>query len=261
MRIFVTGGEGMLGATLAKLATRAGHEVVAPGRKGCNVTSLTSVRWALQQARPDVVVNCAGMRAGEPAQMALVNAAGPHIVHVACETLGVRLIHVSTDCVVGGEGSEVWRGPRPRSSAEPPCPGLSPYARTKLAGEVNGDSAVSVRTSFVGPRHGLWHWLAEQPQYAVVEGWRAAYWSGSTVQAVGHALLSLAERPEGRRGIVHLATQEPISKHRLLMLLAAHLERDDLRIMPGGPRIDRSLAPTIVIPPFEDALKAWDPTL
>ncbi|WP_158889558.1 SDR family NAD(P)-dependent oxidoreductase [Amycolatopsis anabasis] len=64
----LTGASGGLGSTLARLASAAGDEVVAIGRKSVDITDPAQVRWAVAEAaatfgRIDVVVNNAGYAA------------------------------------------------------------------------------------------------------------------------------------------------------------------------------------------------------
>ncbi|KKL97424.1 hypothetical protein LCGC14_1834570, partial [marine sediment metagenome] len=133
------------------------------------------------------------------------------------------------------------------------------YGRTKLAGE--SDLAINVRTSFVGPRHGLWKWLVDEANKPDpgVDGWANAWWSGSTVNAVAHALLELARHP-GKPRTLHLATETPISKAEVIFDILEELVLPRTKVnLVQEPRIDRSLHPDIVLPPFEEALREMVP--
>jgi GDP-L-fucose synthase len=59
-RIAVLGGTGFLGKHVMHLARNAGHQVTSISRsKGCDVTELPAFKAALQETRPDIVINCA----------------------------------------------------------------------------------------------------------------------------------------------------------------------------------------------------------
>lgn len=128
--VLITGGGGQLGqALLAAL----GEGAVAPGRETLDVTDPEAVCGAVRERRPDLVVNAAayndvdGAEADRDRAFA-VNALGPaHLVR-ACEDVGARLVHVSSDYVFDGSLS------RPYSEDDPPGP-LGVYGASKLAGE------------------------------------------------------------------------------------------------------------------------------
>lgn len=135
MRIVITGAGGQLGSLLADVAARQGRDVAAFTSAQWDITDPTAAEEIV--APGDVVVNCAaytnvdGAEGDEEGAYA-VNAAGPGYIARACERVGARLIHVSTDYVFSGDfgGSE----PRPYEPGDQTDP-LSVYGRTKLAGE------------------------------------------------------------------------------------------------------------------------------
>ena len=99
-----------------------------------------------------VVVNCAAYTAVDAAESDeetafAVNAAGPALLATACERVGARLIHVSTDYVFPGDAA------RPYDVDDEPGP-QGAYGRTKLAGElavreILPDSSFVVRTAWL----------------------------------------------------------------------------------------------------------------
>lgn len=240
-RILVLGAQGMLGRALMAEAERRGIEATGLGRQQVDVTDPTAVFIALYHADPAVVINAAGIipeRNTDPtfAEMIRVNAIAPRLIAEECRKRGVPLIHVSTDCVFDD----------------------SEYGRSKALGEVFGEHFLTVRTSFVGPGHGLWEYIASQPHGATIMGYDRAMWSGSTVRAVAAALLDMAQGWPLGGGLITLATEYAISKHTLSRALIEHLGRNDLHLRRGGPAIDRSLKPScgFVLPYIYDALKA-----
>lgn len=259
MRALVLGGRGMLGEAVMRSLARDGHRADDGGRTRIEDAGATGAAIAL--SRPDIVINCAGITETDvPSRYMLVNAYGARLVAEECEAAGLPLIHVSTDCVYG----DLFVGVPWRRSAEDAAVPETAYARSKLAGEPN--YGLIVRTSFVGPRKGLWAWAqARATEGGEIEGWANAWWSGSTVWAVADWLAAAAagrwRLDDGleRGEIVNLATRVPISKATLLETLAVQLAWP-LRVRPvATPEIDRSMQPSdgCELPPFADALREW----
>ena len=156
MRILLTGGAGQLGRDLFDSATAAGHEVRATTRADCDITSPPSVRDALEDANPEVLINCAAWTKvdaaeSDPDAAFRDNALGPRVLAAACAARDVLLVHMSTDYVFDGNATspiDEWQTPNPRST----------YGASKLAGE-NEVRAIArrhlvVRTSWLYGRDG-----------------------------------------------------------------------------------------------------------
>lgn len=215
---------------------------------------------------PDVVVNCVGIvKQLDAARQAIpsikVNALFPHELGVTCARHDARLIHVSTDCVFSGDL------PFPQAYGEDDVPdGRDLYGRTKLLGEV-GAPALTLRTSIIGPElqrgSGLFDWFSRQ-EHADVPGFRNAWFSGLTTDALAGVIRSLVESHASVAGIFHVSA-DPINKHDLLLAL-----RDVLAVPctihgVDEPRINRVLnssrfrdATAIPIPTWEEMLNRYE---
>ena len=149
---FVSGSRGQLGrALLDELAARglphAGgdHDVL-------DIADPAAVERQLEALpRPLVWANAAAFThvdrcEREPETARRVNAAAPQVLAEACARHGARLVHVSTDYVFAGDGSEAYR------EEDTPAP-RSEYGRSKLAGEravlAASPAFLVVRTSWV----------------------------------------------------------------------------------------------------------------
>jgi dTDP-4-dehydrorhamnose reductase len=132
MRYAVLGAAGQLGRDLCP---RLSGEVVALTRERADLTRPETVRAALTELRPDVVINCAAYNfvdraESEPDAAFAVNAWGVrHLAHV-CRDLDCALVHFSTDYVFGLEEARAT----PYGETDAPGP-VSVYGLTKLAGE------------------------------------------------------------------------------------------------------------------------------
>ncbi|WP_325892039.1 GDP-L-fucose synthase family protein [Grimontia sp. NTOU-MAR1] len=70
MKIFLTGGAGMVGRNIIALAKQKGFEVDAPGRQALDLSNLAAVTDYISQSKPDLVIHCAGLVGGIQANVA-----------------------------------------------------------------------------------------------------------------------------------------------------------------------------------------------
>lgn len=144
--ILVPGGRGQLGHDLAQLSS----DVRAVSSAELDVTAVT----AADLAGASAVINCAAYTAVDAAETDedrafAVNAVGPGLLAEACASVGIPLIHVSTDYVFPGDGT------RPYEPSDEVGPKTA-YGRTKLEGErrVLEAGGYVVRTAWVYGVHG-----------------------------------------------------------------------------------------------------------
>ena len=155
MDILVTGAAGMLGTDLVTALLEADHDVTGLSRADLDITSPVAVAEAVRGHQ--VVVNAAAWTAVDDAETHegpafAVNAVGPALLAAACARTGTRLVHVSTDYVVGDvpSGTPV--------AADAPVLPQTAYGRTKAAGEwavrASGADALVLRTAWLYGAHG-----------------------------------------------------------------------------------------------------------
>ncbi|PYO44884.1 MAG: NAD(P)-dependent oxidoreductase [Gemmatimonadetes bacterium] len=199
-----------------------------------------SIRGAIAQARPDWVLNCIGIikqreEAKDPTQAIYVNALFPHLLSQTCSQIGVRLIHVSTDCVFSGR-----RGPYRETD---PSDAEDLYGRTKYLGEVAGPGCLTIRTSIIG--RGLFRdlslvdWFLTQAGRQV-RGYARTLYTGLTTAALSRELWRVVTEHPSLEGLYQVSSV-PISKFDLLLMLneafhtGTRIVRDDTEVS------DRSL--------------------
>lgn len=250
--VIVFGERGMLGQAVCASLLERGHLVIDSGR--VDISEARDVARIMADGRARWAVNCAGAipaKNRRDYQIVQANTVGPMLIAEWADRMGKRVLHVSTDCVFSG----VHASPH-YDTALPNASDL--YGQTKGLGEVRAQHVTNVRTSFVGPAHGLWRWLVEQPPGATVEGWTRAMWSGSTVWDVADALVDIVEA-DTPGGTYHLATERAISKCRAIDIIDDALGLG-LDVHPTfDPYIYRTLRPSSAVPllrPFEDAMRA-----
>ncbi len=151
--ILVTGGEGLLGRSLAALSSPE-RPVVALGRGDLDITDSEAGVAVLDRFKPCAVINAAALTdvdrcEREPDAARQANVDGPRVLASACASRGIRFVHVSTDFVFDG------RQTTPYTCLDEPNP-LSVYGQTKYEGEqavrAAAPDAIIARTSWVfGP--------------------------------------------------------------------------------------------------------------
>jgi dTDP-4-dehydrorhamnose reductase len=256
MKILVLGGTGMLGHRLwvnlsqvhETWVTVRGDESQFPDipefpRKYIwpHVDALTfsQVTHAFTSIQPDLVINCIGLikqipLANDPLLSISLNALFPHQVSLLCRTAGIRMIHISTDCVFSGKKG------RYVESDQPDAEDL--YGRTKLLGEVVYPHTITLRSSIIGrelmTRFGLIEWFLGQT--GTIWGYKKAIYTGFTTDELSRIILNYVIPRTDLSGLYHVSS-DPISKYDLLMLAKDSFGRD-LTILPDEDFVsDRSL--------------------
>lgn len=241
MRILILGGDGMLGHQLLR-SWQSRHEVrvtlklplphysiyglfgAGNSISGVDARRIESVERALDQHAPHAVVNTIGIVKQRAASLEAipsieVNALFPHRLALACERRGVRLIHMSTDCVFSGR-----KGGYGESDVPDP---VDLYGRTKLLGELSEPQCVTLRTSIIGRelsrKMSLIEWYLSQK--GAIRGFDRAIYSGFTTSEMARVIEHVLCRHADLSGLWHVAST-PISKFDLLSRLNNLLGRD-----------------------------------
>jgi dTDP-4-dehydrorhamnose reductase len=234
-KVLVFGATGMLGHKLYQVLRKT-YDVVGTIRTGYKTISrygfmeptilvprfdamdFNAVRQVIDSIRPDVVVNCIGIinklvdKAGPEATTKL-NAELPHEIHRLCQPKGIRLIHISTDCVFSGKKGNY--------SEDDPSDVTDLYGQTKYRGEVKGEGALTIRTSIIGRElntsNGLLEWLISNKS-GKVNGWANAIFSGFPTLHLSRIIADIIENHPGLSGLYNVSS-EPINKYTLLVLI------------------------------------------
>jgi dTDP-4-dehydrorhamnose reductase len=268
MRLLIIGAAGMLGRDVAAAAGRSGHDVVALARAQLDVADRAAVHKAIADARPDAVVNCAawtdvdGAEADEAAATRINGDGAGHLAEFA-----PYLVHVSSDYVFDGRGTEPYR-------EDDPVGPLSAYGRSKLAGEravqaASADHAI-VRSSWLfgaGGRNFVDTMLrlgAERDQLRVVDD------QVGCPTFTGHLADALVTIAESRTaGVLHVvgsgacswfalaraAFEETGTTTRIEPCTTAEFPRPAPRPAYSVLGSTRADAPTL--PPWRDGLRAY----
>lgn len=257
MKVLVIGASGMIGSTVLRvLSERKDWQVGGTVRNGdarkffsaqigehiidsVDVENFDALAKVLDSARPDVVVNCAGLtkhkpEAEDPLVSIPINTSMPHRLAGLCKLVGARLIHVSTDCVFSGEKGNY--------AEEDFADARDVYGKSKALGEVIYPHTVTLRTSTIGhelqTRYGLLEWFLSQQGRC--KGYNHAIFSGLPTVVFAQVVRDVVIlRPE-LSGLYHVAA-EPINKYDLLKLIAKVYGKQIEIEADGKLVIDRSL--------------------
>lgn len=273
MRILILGGDGMLGHQLFK-SLSGRHDVRVTLRQrlsaykkfnlfhaenayeGVDVRSINGLIDVLGEFRPEAVVNAVGIvkqrsTAKESVPSLEINSLFPHRLAGLCKAAGIRMVHMSTDCVFSGRQG-LYRE-TDLSDAE------DLYGRTKYLGEVYDSHCVTLRTSIIGRelsrKQGLLEWFLSQR--GSVQGFTNAVFSGFTTLELSRIIEKiLMEHPE-TGGLYHVSS-DPISKLDLLRLIKEKMGLG-IEIIPAEePRLDRSLDSTRFRKDFQYTPPTWE---
>ena len=152
MKVFLTGGSGLLGKCLVNELDKRGINHFSPIRTAFNVVEHRLgevIRWL--EFTPDVVIHCAAVARYRDVEKDLAGALRTNIVGTCnliqeCISHDIRMVYISTDHVFDG-----LDGPYGIDDKINP---LTKYAKTKAAGELavrTYDNSLVIRTSFCPP--------------------------------------------------------------------------------------------------------------
>lgn len=277
MRVLVLGGEGMLGHKAAAVLARR-FQVYASFRdphgpwrdfpqyagypaerllSGVDALDFTTVTSAVETVRPDAVINCIGIikqlkEASDAVLTITLNSLFPHRLADLCVTTGARLVHMSTDCVFSG---------RKGAYTEDDVPDPEDlYGRSKLLGEVDRPSCLTIRTSIFGrdflKQDALLEWFLSN-RGGRVKGYKNAIYSGFPTQVLARIIGDLLADQPTLSGLVQVASA-PISKYALLMMLKESMDLD-IEIEPfDDPPCDRSLSAARFVRATGYRIPSWE---
>lgn len=190
---------------------------------------------ALESARPDWVINCAGQLDPSDPDLFITNSLLPQRLAAQWPE---RVILASTDAVFNSRGQRL---------VTEPLDATDPYGLSKRLGEASG--AHVIRCSIVDPAGGLLGRVAAASQFT---GYTNHLWNGITTAAWTAIALRILRGELA--GVVQPGTP-PVTKYELLSK-AARIFGWPTRIEPreADEAVDRTLVPTILLPPIETQL-------
>ncbi len=133
MKLLISGSQGQLGREIQKEGEKRGYQVYPFSHKELDITKISAVETAVQELKPDIIVNCAAYNQVDQAEKEReaawkVNVEGVENLALSSRRHGSFLVHYSTDYVFSGNQSYPYR------EEDLPSP-LNYYGKTKWEGE------------------------------------------------------------------------------------------------------------------------------
>jgi dTDP-4-dehydrorhamnose reductase len=280
MRILLVGRTGQLGSDLIRNGGR--HDIVAPERSELDITRSGDSQKAIEQHRPELVINCAAfhnvpMCEEKPEEAFRANCVAVRDLARACANADVRLITFSSDYVFGGDKRT------PYAEDDLPHP-LQVYGITRLAGE-NAALAMAPRHAIVVRTCGLYGQSGAKSKGGnFVDGRVADGRAGKTIEMAAEqvvaptsthdlslAVFKLAEHKDATPGIFHLVNDGQCSWYELtkavveILGLPAKVVPVDRGGVTGNMRRplysvlgnQKARRLGIALPPWHDALERY----
>jgi dTDP-4-dehydrorhamnose reductase len=242
LRIACIGKNGQTAQALAAVAAGESDIVLVQGSTAeADLRDAASLQRFVEAAKADVLVNTGAYNFVDKAETETalafaINEAGPRELAKLARALGIPFIHMSTDCVFDGRGSE------PHNEDEPPSP-LSAYGRSKLAGEIavaeEYPDALTVRVCWVFSEFGdnfvskMIELARTRPKLRVVSD---QFGPPTYAPDIARALLSAARKKAAGAGdlsgILHVASSDVIDRAGMAQAIMAESKAQ------GGPAAD-----------------------
>lgn len=206
----ITGATGQLGGALAKSVLAKGADILCPTRQEMDLADPVSIRTMVRSRNIQGVMNCGAYTAvdraeSEPTLVQAINAIAPKILAEECATLGIPLLHVSTDYVFDGKKQT------PYVEDDPVGP-LGIYGSTKELGEsairATGVQHAIIRTAWLLNSTGsnflttMLRLAQERDELRIVSDQVGC---PTSVNDVANALLVAAEKLGDKSGTWHFA--------------------------------------------------------
>ena len=267
--ILILGASGMLGSAVYNCFKKDGkYEVHGTFRKEYPFLDDSLYIFDAYEHRDDIlrivdetdyVINCIGVIKPfinkDIAQSIYINSVFPHELAEACNTMDVKLIHITTDCVFSGAvGYYTEDSIHDESDI---------YGRSKSFGEPV-DNAMVLRTSIIGEElhkfASLISWLKSMNGQRI-SGYQNHLWNGISTKAYAKACEKIIDEDWYDTGIFHLHSDTDLTKYELLEMLCDKYGLDIVVDKRDGPssvnrtlRTSMALNMHLMFPPLYDQL-------
>lgn len=221
-KVLLLGSTGMLGTYVRiYLEKNPNIEIITGSQFSAASISLENLTQIIEKESPTVVLNCIGVIKQRNAvgieSMIEVNALFPHRLMTACNSVGAKLIHISTDCVFSGH--------RGRYAENDPHDALDAYGKTKSLGEPR--TATVIRTSIIGSENknklSLLEWVKSKRGKSC-DGYVDHYWNGVTCLQLAKVIEKIITSDLYWQGVRHIGCRGIVNKFSLISMISGVYE-------------------------------------
>lgn len=228
-------GSGFLGSHIIKEFQVAGIQTVGTKNKTVkdhdffivDVRNISSISDCVLKVKPDLIINCAAnvqidFLEKNPELAYAINSHGAANIAKICQKYKIRMVHISTDGIFDG-----YKGMY--SEEDIPNP-INIYAKSKALAEKlvkeSVDDCVIVRTNFYGFNQSgkfLFNWVLDTlRQNKQLVGFYDVIFTPLEISNLSRMIFEIAMK--NYSGIIHLASNEPISKYQFAINVAESFE-------------------------------------
>lgn len=221
-KIIVLGGSGMLGKVLVSRLKKESWLVKTIARKESDIQldvckQLARLNEVLEKEEPSVIINCAAMVSlaeceQKPTQAKQVNGLLVGKLVETCQSLGAKLVHISTDHWYVGDGNKLH-------TEEDPIMLINQYSKTKRLGEqfaLQDPSCLIIRTNITGFRGEIQRptfieWLVQSLEKNLpITLFNDFYTCTISCRQLSSLIIKALE--QNASGLINIASQDCISK-------------------------------------------------
>ena len=272
MKVLILGSTGMLGnAVLKEFEGRADYDVTATRRtnalsielsntatEGYKLVDFDTKEGPFPRERFDYIINCIGVIKPfidkDVATSIHTNSVFPHMLSTWAGYNGMKLIHITTDCVFSGSKGAY--------TEEDEHDMIDLYGRSKSLGETK--EAMVLRTSIIGEeihKHAsLISWVKSQ-KGKTVNGFTNHMWNGVTTNQYAKICKKIIEEDLYKENLFHVFSPTSVNKNDLVELINKKFNLDiTVEETEAEEAVDRTLSTVknlnkqLSIPEIEDQI-------
>lgn len=218
MKIILFGSNGMLG-TYVKKFFEDKYTLLNLTRSDLDLGSasesqITSFMNGVAN-KGDIIINAAGIikqREYDILEMINVNSVFPNILGKIKKTIGIEVIHITTDCVFNGEIGNY------NESSYHDC--IDDYGKSKSLGE--NANLTTIRTSIIGEelsnKKSLIEWVKSNKNKEIF-GYKNHLWNGVTCLELCKLIHDMIKTNDFWIGVKHIHSPDTLSKFELVNII------------------------------------------
>ncbi len=217
MKVLITGSSGMLGNTLKKYLEKSGilYDTLDRNELDLSKCSYSELEKKIISKECNYLINCAGIikqrKKVKFEEYVAVNSLLPHRLSNICESLNIKMFHITTDCIYNGTTGNYSELSKSDVSDD--------YGLSKLLGEpIN---CCSIRTSIIGEEESnklsLLEWVRSNKN-SEINGFTNHFWNGLTCLQISKLILEMIQKDIFWNGTRHIFSQI-VSKHQLVSMI------------------------------------------